>query len=261
MEVFDPRANKMLLKQQINEAFQSAKFAWVSNETFVTTSWNKGGAKYLKLWDIRKVKGDLSSEGELTGIQIDTNKTVSTPFVDRESKLIYTVGKGEASTHIFDYSEGTFKKGIHYSSKEPSISSVMFERKCLDYNRNEIDRFARYVNSQKVYYVSFTIARRNPGFDHTLFPPVFSGEPTLSYDQWAGGKNGEPIKKEINTIENKFVSNAETFVKEEAKQESSSSPDDKVKELEAKLAELQAKLTQVTEENTNLKKELADLQQ
>jgi hypothetical protein len=137
----------------------------------------------------------------------------------------------------------------------------MFERKCLDYNRNEIDRFARYVNSQKVYYVSFTIARRNPGFDHTLFPPVFSGEPTLSYDQWAGGENGEPIKKEINTIENKFVSNAETFVKEEAKQESSSSPDDKVKELEEKLAELQAKLTQVKEENTNLKKELADLQQ
>ena len=262
MEIFDPRANKMIFKHQINEAFQSAKFTWVSNETFATTSWNKGGAKQLKLWDIRKVKEDLSSEGELTGIQIDTSKTVSTPFTDRESKLIYTIGKGEASTHIFDYSEGTFKKGIHYSSKEPSISSVMFERKCLDYNRNEIDRFARYVNSQKVYYVSFTIARRNPGFDQTLFPPVFSGEPTLSYDQWVGGENGEPIKKDINTIENKFVSKVEAFVKQEVKQESSSkSPDDKIKELEAKLAELQAKLNQVTEENTNLKKELADLQQ
>ena len=261
MEIFDPRANKMVFKQQINEAFQSAKFAWVSNETFSTISWNKGGAKQLKLWDIRKVKEDLSSEGELTAVQIDTAKTVTTPFVDRESKLIYTIGKGEASTHIFDYSEGTFKKGINYSSKEPSISSVMFERKCLDYNRNEIDRFARYVNSQKVYYVSFTIARRNPGFDHTLFPPVSSGEPTLSYDQWAGGENGEPMKKEIDTIENKFVSKVETFVKQEAKQETSKSSEDKIKELEAKLAEMQSKLAQVTEENTNLKKELADLQQ
>ena len=91
MEIFDPRANKMIFKHQINEAFQSAKFTWVSNETFATTSWNKGGAKQLKLWDIRKVKEDLSSEGELTGIQIDTSKTVSTPFTDRESKLIQLI--------------------------------------------------------------------------------------------------------------------------------------------------------------------------
>ena len=112
MEVFDPRANKTVLKHQINEAFQSAKFAWVDNDTFVTTSWNKGGAKLLKLWDVRKVKEDLSCEGEVTSVQIDTAKTVTMPFVDRESKLLYTVGKGEGSTHIFDYSEGTFKKGI-----------------------------------------------------------------------------------------------------------------------------------------------------
>ena len=32
MNVFDPRANKMVFKQQVNEAFQSAKFAWLDNE-------------------------------------------------------------------------------------------------------------------------------------------------------------------------------------------------------------------------------------
>ena len=96
-----------------------------------------------------------------------------------------------------------------------------------------------------------------------MFPPVCSGEPTLSYDQWVGGENGEPIKKDINTIENKFVSKIETFVKQDKQEpakEESKNPDDKVKELEAKLAELEAKLTQVTEENNNLKKELAELQ-
>ena len=88
--VFDPRSNKLLLKHQINEAFQAAKFAWLDNDTFVTSSWNKTGAKILKLWDVRKVKEDLSSEGEVTSIQIDTSKTVTTPYVDRESKLVYT---------------------------------------------------------------------------------------------------------------------------------------------------------------------------
>ena len=259
MEVFDPRANKMILKHQINEAFQSAKFAWIDNDTFVTTGWNKGGAKQLRLWDVRKVKEDLTCEGEVTSVQIDTAKTVTMPFVDRESKLLYTVGKGEGSTHIFDYSEGTFKKGIHYSSKEPSICSVMFERKCLDYNRNEIDRFARFVNSQKVYYVSFTIPRRNPGFDASLYPPVFSGEATLTYDQWVGGENGEPIKKDINAIENKFVSASEGFEKSEGKkEEGGAASDDKVKELEGKIAELEAKVKQLEEENAELKKKLEE---
>ena len=256
MNVFDPRSNKLIFKQQINEAFQAAKFAWIDNETFVTTGWNKAGAKFLKLWDVRKVKEDLSSEGEVTSVQIDTSKTVTTPFVDRESKLLFTVGKGEASTHTYDYSEGTLKKGLVAKSTEPSIYSVMFERKCLDYNKNEIDRFARYVNSQKVYYISFTIPRRNPGFDPTLYPPVETGEAALTFEQWTAGENAEPIKKEINTIENKFVSKVEVFVKQEVKKVEKT-PDEKVKELEGKLAELSVKLNQLEEENAKLKKELA----
>ena len=107
MLVYDPRSNKLMFKHQINEAFQAAKFAWLDNERFVTTGWNKSGAKLLKLWDVRKVKDDLSSEGEVASLQVDTSKTVTTPYVDRESKLLYTVGKGEASTHTYDYSEGT----------------------------------------------------------------------------------------------------------------------------------------------------------
>ena len=256
--IFDPRNNKQIMKQQINEGFQSAKMAWIDNDTFVTTCWNKAGMKMLKLWDIRKVKEDLTSS-EVTHVQIDTSKTVSTPFVDRESKLVYTIGKGEAYIHYYDYSEGTFKRGIDYKATEPSISSVMFERKCVDYNKNEIDRFARYVNSQKVYYIGFNIARRNPGFDQSLYPPVECGEAALTIEQWKGGESAEPIKKEINTIENKFVSKVETFVKQEVKKVEKK-PDDKVKELEGKLAELSVKYNQLELENQKLKKELEQLQ-
>ena len=258
MNVFDPRANKMVFKHQINEKIHSAKFAWLDNDSFVTTSWNQSGAKLLKLWDVRKVKGDLSSEGAVTEVKIDTSTTVTTPFVDRESKLIYTIGKGEAGIHTYDYSEGKFKKGIDFSSKEPSISSVMFDRKALDYNTLEIDRFARYVNSKKVYYVTYRIARRNPGYNPALYPPVECGEPALTYDQWVGGQTAEPIKKEINTIDNKFVSQVETFIKQEAKVEKKT-PEGKIKELEGKIAEISVKINQITEENIKLKKQIDEL--
>ena len=258
MNVFDPRTNKMIFKHQINEKIQSAKFAWIDNDSFVTTSWNQSGAKFLKLWDVRKVKGDLSSEGAVTEVKIDSSTTVTTPFVDRESKLIYTIGKGEAGIHTYDYSEGKFKKGIDFSSKEPSISSVMFDRKALDYNTLEIDRFARYVNSKKVYYVTYRIARRNPGYNPALYPPVECGEPALTYDQWVGGQTAEPIKKEINTIDNKFVSQVETFIKQEAKVEKKT-PEGRIKELEGKIAEISVKINQITEENVKLKKQIDEL--
>ena len=133
---------------------------------------------------------------------------------------------------------------------------VFFDRKCLDYNKCEVDRFARYVNSQKVYYISYSIARRNPGFDKTLYPPVECGESALTYDQWVGLENAEPVKKDIETIENKFVSKVEEFVKQDTKVESKEGGDDKVKELEGKVAELEAKIKALEEENANLKKQL-----
>ena len=255
INIFDVRANKMILKHQINDAFQAAKFAWANNEQFVTTSWNKAGAKMLKLWDIRKVKGDLTNEGEVLSEKIDTSKTVSTPFVDKESKLVYTIGKGEATIHIYDFEEGKFKKGIDFTSAEPSISSVMFDRKYLDYNNLEVDRFARYVNSQNIYYVSFTIPRRSSRYDPTLYPPVECGEAALSYDQWANGETAEPIKKEINTIENKFVSKDDAFIMQEVNIKKKT-PEERIKELEGKITEISVKINQFTEENAKLKKQI-----
>ena len=252
INILDPRANKMIMNHQINEQFQAAKFAWVDNDQFVTTSWTKNKAKMMRLWDIRKVKDDLTSEGEVMSVKIDSSTTVTTPFVDKESKLIkliFAIAKGEAIIRTYDYSLGSFVKGIDFSSTEPSISTVMFERKCLDYNKLEVDRFARFVNSQKVYYVSYTIPRRNPGYDPTLYPPVECGEAALTYDQWVAGQTAEPVKKEINTIDNKFVSKVEEFVKQEVKQEVKT-PEDKIK------SQMSVKINQLEEENAKLKKQI-----
>ena len=62
----------------------------------------------MRLFDIRKVKEDLTAESEVTSIKIDSSTTVTTPYVDRESKLVYVIAKGEALVRTFDYSTGTF---------------------------------------------------------------------------------------------------------------------------------------------------------
>ena len=112
-----------------------------------------------------------------------------------------------------------------------------------------------HVNSGKVYYVSFTIPRRNPGFDPSLYPPVECGEAALTYDKWVGGETAEPVKKDINTIENKFVSQVQVFEKKETKVEKKT-PEEKIKELEGKIVELTCKINLFTEENAKLKKQI-----
>ena len=68
------------------------------------------------------------------------------------------------------------------------------------------------------------------------------------------------LYKEINTIENKFVSKVETFVKQEVKVTQEKKPEDKIKELEDKFTELCVKYNNLEMENARLKKELEKYQ-
>ena len=81
----------------------------------------------------------------------------------------------------------------------------MFPKKTMDYNKCEVARFAKVVGKE-IMYLGFFVPRRNPGYDSSLYPPVYTGEPAITTDEWMGGANKDPIVKEINTIENKWVS-------------------------------------------------------
>ena len=87
----------------------------------------------------------------------------------------------------------------------------MFERRVLDYNKCEIDRFIHYNNKKELSFISFYIARKNPGYEPDLYPTVSINEVALTYDQWIAGENKEPLKKEIHLLDNKYVSKPEDY--------------------------------------------------
>ena len=135
INIFDPRNNdNNNYDYQISEGYIPSKFVWIDNTSFASISFNNNGKKMLKLWDIRKIKEDLKSEGEIISIQIDTSSSITIPFVNRELKLLYTVCNGEKNINIYDYSEGTLSKINDFKSSEPSKFTILFNRKCLDYN-------------------------------------------------------------------------------------------------------------------------------
>ena len=267
--IFDPRAKKSVLDTQIYESPRSPKFTWISENNFVSTGFSKSNVKELKLWDIRKVTPELKSEGPVQKLVIDNLLTITTPFYDHESKLLYTSGKGELSIHIYDFNDSTIYQNMDYKSQTPALFVNMFERKILDYNRCEIDRFIHYNNKKEISFISFAVSRKNPEFEPALYPPVSSGQPALTCEEWISGENREPIKKDIDSLENKYLSRSNTITdiddikkKDEKKEEKIDNVlEEKIKIIEEKVSKKQAIYDKLLKEKQDLDNQLKKIRE
>ena len=252
VKVFDPRQKKSVLSVVCHDSAKASKLAWMDSNQLVTVGFTKSNAKEAKQWDIRKAGADLATTPVST-TTIDHSSAIATPYFDKESKLLFTLGKGETTIHIFDFNTDKVQKCIDFQSKEPGTAYAAYDRRYVNFNKSEIDRFVKYSKGF-LYTVSFRIPRKVDIFDPELYPELSCGQPSQTFDEWAGGETKEPIKKRINEITNDFVSGENNFVKQE--EGAGAGSDDKVKALEAKVAELEAKVKQLTEENEGLKKQL-----
>ena len=264
IKVFDPRTNKSIFETQITESPRSSKFTWVGENTLVTIGFSKSNSKELKLWDIRKVNPQNKAEGPVQKLVIDNLTTITTPFYDHESKILYTSGKGELSVHTFDFNDSIIYPGLDFKAKSPALSINMFERKIVDYNKNEIDRFIHYNNNKEISFLSFYVARKNSGYEPALYPPLPSGEPALTYDQWISGENKDPVKKEIHTLQSNNANNTsdnneikkDGVGNDNAGNKKDNALEEKIKELEKKVNEKQAIYDKLLKTKTDLDNEL-----
>ena len=160
--------------------------------------------------------------------------------------------------HYYDLNDGTVKPCNDYLSSEPTAAVVMFEKKSMDYNKCELDRFAKYTG-KTIQYLSFYYPKRNPEFEEALYPPTFSGEPSLTFDEWVQGNNKEPIKKDIRQIENKWLSQSQTFQKKIEQPKPLFDDKTSITELEKKVQELTNKVQLLENENQELKMQLEKL--
>ena len=204
INIFDPRNKTISFKKKISDSFRKSKFVFNDDNLFTTISWLKDGDyKFLYLWDIRKLDKEVDS------IIIDTSANICTPFVDRELKLIYTVGKDESKIRMFDYSEQKFKKLSTFNSKISSAYSVFFNRKCLDNKKIEIGRFARYSkDNNSIYYASFMINNEKEFSEHLLSKNHFENS-LINFDDWIHKKDN--LIKELSERKKKFEELEQSF--------------------------------------------------
>jgi len=224
INIFDPRNKNFIIKQDIFERFHPPQFAWIDNNLLVATV-NNNNSKMLKLWDIRKPKNSSLNEGEIASIVINKlKKRIFTPFVNRELKIIYIIGKEKSNINLYNYSENKITKIENYNISEPSICSALFNRTLLDKNKKEIDRFVICTKDNNIYYSSFYLPKETEISDSILYP--IENHKILSYEDWIEGKNsfnnnGENVKEnKINNnkqTENKIINEKDKKIENEEK--------------------------------------------
>ncbi len=141
--------------------------------------------------------------------------------------------------HLLEITGNEIKKLNGACVPGGSKAYCMFDKKSLDYNHNEIDKFGKITNEKTFIYISCAVPRRNPGYDAKLYKPVLCGEAALSYDDWIKGETKDPIVKDINTIENKWVQAVEEFVKKEEVKIEPTNDKEKIAQLEQRVKELE----------------------
>ena len=144
-----------------------------------------------------------------------------------------------------------------YLSSDPIDAVVMFDKKCMDYNRCELARFAK-CSKKTIMYLSFNYPKKIPDFDENLYPKTFAGESALTLDEQINGNNKDPIKKDIREIENKWVSESQIFEKkvEQSQTIITGNNQENREQLEKTIKELNARILELENENKQIKEEI-----
>jgi coronin-1B/1C/6 len=251
--IFDPRSNKTVLSHTVTDG-RGQKFVWTGNDTFAYTGISKKNEREIKHFDIRKIENH-----ELCRVKIDEQVSLLTPYFDHESKLLFTVGKGEANVNVFDFNEAVPYRCLNFSTGNPASTFCMIDRRYVNYNKNELDRMAKWTVFNEIMYVSFYILKREIKYEPALYPQLPTYEPAMTYDEWIKGENKPQTKKEITQFENKFITRDDKFVKKE-KKKAELTPAEKYKKLQDKLIELEQGIQKLESVNVTMRKRIKEEQ-
>ena len=255
--IFDPRSNNVVLTQKVSDG-RSAKFVWSGENTFAYIGICKANEREFKNFDIRKNSENNDNSNELFRVKIDEQVNVITPYFDRESKLLYLVGKGEANVNVYDFNETVPKKCLNFPTNNPASSFVMIDRKYVDFNKNEVDKMAKWTVNNEIYYVSFYVMRRKVEYVPDLFPHIPIPKPSMTFEEWKNGENKPLERKEICEFDkNEFITSDDKFEKREVVK-ADITPGEKYKNLQNKLIELEQGIQKLEGVNSNLRKKIQE---
>jgi coronin-1B/1C/6 len=184
IRVIDPRSNSIIAEVEAHAGVKGMRVAFLgSREKLFSMGFSKTSERQFSIWDPRKLGEPLRTEN------IDTAAGIIMPFYDNDNSILYLAGKGDGNIRYYEcVDESPY---IHFltefKSATPQRGMGWFPKKSLDLQSCEIARLLK-VTGTAIEPISFFVPRKSDIFQDDLYPPTFSGEPTLTAREWFDGK-------------------------------------------------------------------------
>jgi coronin-1B/1C/6 len=239
LRLLDPRQQRVALDGEGHQGVKGSRVTWLGHhDKLFTVGFTKTSEREMALWDPR----DFSKP--LTRQTIDSASGVIMPFFDRDTNVLFLAGKGDGNIRYYEIVEDA--PYIHYLSEfksaAPQRGMCMVPKRAVNVSECEIVRFLK-LGTKIMEPISMQVPRKSEVFQDDIFPDCFSGEYTLTSQQWFSGQNGE---QKTASLEKGFVQRAPVAFNpdkvEEAKPLSERELREEVERLTNRVAYLEAEI-------------------
>jgi len=188
VRIIDPRANAIVHDIEAHAGIKGMRVAYLgSKNRLFTMGFSKISERQFSLWDPRNPTTALHTEN------IDTAAGILMPFYDNDTNVLFLAGKGDGNVRYYEcVDEAPYIYYLsEFKSATPQRGMGWVAKTGVDTSICEIARLLK-VTASAIEPISFTVPRKTDIIADDLYPPTFSGEPSLSAAEWLSGKNAEP---------------------------------------------------------------------
>eukprot|EP00281_Chroomonas_sp_CCMP1168_P019888 CAMPEP_0206230820 /NCGR_PEP_ID=MMETSP0047_2-20121206/10484_1 /ASSEMBLY_ACC=CAM_ASM_000192 /TAXON_ID=195065 /ORGANISM="Chroomonas mesostigmatica_cf, Strain CCMP1168" /LENGTH=413 /DNA_ID=CAMNT_0053654311 /DNA_START=59 /DNA_END=1296 /DNA_ORIENTATION=+ len=194
VRLVDPRASSVAMKFSGHEGSKGARVTFLGKrDIFATIGFSKQSERQLYFWDQRDGTKPVHTE------TIDVASGTVLPFYDDDTSILYLGGKGDCNIRYFEMVDGAPHSYYidQYTGKDAQRGLCLLPKLACEVEKAEIARVLRLCDKH-VEPVSFQVPRKADVFHEDLYPPTFSGEPSLSSDEWLAGANKDPLLRSLD---------------------------------------------------------------
>uniref|UniRef100_A0AC35TI05 Coronin n=1 Tax=Rhabditophanes sp. KR3021 TaxID=114890 RepID=A0AC35TI05_9BILA len=194
LRIFDSHSGDMVAEGMGHEGVKPQRAIFLKDGKVFSTGFTKRSERLYALRD----PSDLSTP--IVQEELDTSNAVLFPMYDEDTNLLWLVGKGDCAMRYYEINED--KPYVHYintyTTSEPQRAVGFQSKRALSYSENETARLYKLTTKGVVDVLQFFVPRKSDLFQPDLYPDTRSLIPALTAEQFAEGKNSNPVLCVVN---------------------------------------------------------------
>jgi coronin-1B/1C/6 len=188
LRLTDPRTNKIAGEAAAHEGVKGSRVVFLGRkEKLFSVGSTKTSEREYALWDPR----DLSKP--ISRTSVDSGSGILMPFFDADTSVLFLAGKGDGNIRYYEIvDEAPYIYFLsEFKSATPQRGMCLIPKRAVNLGECEIAR-ALKVGVKTIEPISFAVPRKSDIFQDDIYPPCFSGDPSLSAGEYFGGKDADP---------------------------------------------------------------------